>query len=429
MGRIFWQFFVAIWLTISAAIVFVVVANSYLNILPPKGAIREGQQRLGRETVSLLLSHGDVAMAQTYVATLAKLREPTLLTITPAAQFIGQANCKSTGPMAEMVFDAKNRHCYLVEIADPPLSLLETFTPAILPPLAVLLTSLFSAFFLARYLARPVIALRAGLSALAGGNFGSRIGSRPRWWKDELTVLGHDFDVTAAKLQTLQESQKRLFHDVSHELRSPLSRMQAAFGLVKKSPAKIDAILPRMEREIDRLDGLVEEILTLARLGSRDDSIIEWQTIDIIDLVNAIVEDAEFEAEDCAIRIDFDGVDTFIAEVNGEVIYRAVENVVRNAVKYSDRGTTILIRTEIAEGEGALVITVTNQGPYVPPSEIDRLFEPFTRFNESEMTVSGHGLGLAITRRAIETHGGRVWAQSNAQGGLTVCLVIPEGRH
>lgn len=426
MGRIFWQFFAAIWLTMIGAIAFIVIANSYLKVLPPKGPMLETQRRQAFETVSLLITQGEVATAEAYVRALAQLREPTMAKIVPAPERTDPSACWSEDRSIRLIFDAKDRLCYRVEVAEPPLSLLETYTPTVLPPLAVFLTSVISTFLLTRYLARPVIALRSGLSALAGGNFAVRIGFRQGWWNDGITKLGHDFDVTAGKLEALQESQKQLFHDVSHELRSPLSRMQAALGLIKRSPAKLDAILPRMDREIERLDGLVEQILTLARLRTPETSVIERQTVDIIDLVAGIVDDAAFEAQARDIRIDFEGEESFVTDVNGELIYRAVENVMRNAVKYSADGSAIFVRAK-SRASGVLDIVIRNSGPFVPPENVDQLFDPFTRLNESG-TVSGHGLGLAITRRAVEAHGGRVWAESNPGGGLTVVLQLPRSQ-
>jgi hypothetical protein len=287
------------------------------------------------------------------------------------------------------------------------------------------LTSIVAAYVLTRYLARPVIALRSGLGALASGNFTARVGSRRGWWNDGITALGHDFDVTADKLEALQENQKQLFHDVSHELRSPLSRMQAALGLVRKNPAKLDAMLPRMEREIERLDGLVEQILTLARLRTPDNFVMERQTVDILDLVAVIIDDAAFEAEARNISIDFEGAESFVTQVNGELIYRAIENVVRNAVKYSDESSVISVKAR-TPGNDTLDLSIHNHGPLVPPEDVDRLFDPFTRLNTND-SVSGHGLGMAITRRAIEAHGGTVSAISNPNGGLTVRLRLSKG--
>jgi len=285
MGRVFWQFFLAIWLTIAGAIGFTVVTNSYLKVLPPKGGMREGRQRVAFETLTELVRRNELDIAERYIVALASLREPTHVSLKPVADTAAEASCRSDlPPEFEFTLVSNGTQCFRIHIEDKPLGFVDTYLPDLLPPVSVLLTSFISALLLARYLIRDVMVLRTGLSALAGGDFSVRIGAASRR-RDQIAALSHDFDTTAGKLEALQESQKRLFHDVSHELRSPLSRMQAAFGLLKQNPAKTDAVLLRLEREIVRLDQLVEEILTLARLGSPKGQGIERQSLDVIDLL------------------------------------------------------------------------------------------------------------------------------------------------
>ncbi|TIX94292.1 MAG: HAMP domain-containing protein, partial [Mesorhizobium sp.] len=294
--------------------------------------------------------------------------------------------------------------------------------PKLVPWISALVASAVSAFWLARYLIRPVAYLRHGLSALAHGRFDVRIGDRIDGRKDEVTALAHDFDASAARLQELQEVQQRLFHDVSHELRSPLSRLQAAIGVLRQNPAKLEAMMDRMDREVERLDGLVGEILTLARLTTRSGD-TATQTLDVMDLLNEIVDDAAFEAQARGIVVTHDGAVAFVAEVNGELIYRAFENVIRNALKYSPDNSQVSVRSEIIDE--ALRVTITDEGPGVPAPEADRIFQPFARGNEAA-AQDGFGLGLAITKQAVEQHGGRVAASPAATGGLAVTLEIPK---
>jgi hypothetical protein len=424
MGRLFWQFFLTIWLTIVGAILVIVVTNSFLNILPPKDDLMDLRKSFALESTIALIREGNVSAAADYVATLGSQAHAVHLSFKTDPAQHSEIECTARTPISALAFDRHAGQCYHIEIAVEPSHPLDVYAPLLLPPLAALLTSSISAFFLARYLVNPVMTLRAGLSALASGNFGARIGRVFGWWMDEITALSHDFDVTAAKLEELQESRKRLFHDISHELRSPLSRMQAALGLLKKNPAKLDIVMPRMEREIERLDSLVEEILTLARLGSPKSRIVERQSLDVIDLLNAIIDDAAFEAQPRQITITFAGIESFVSQVNGELICRAVENVMRNAVKYSGEGTSISVSAQISI-DRSLDISVSNSGPFVSPEDVERIFEPFTRLLENEI-MAGHGLGLAIARRAIESHGGNVSAWSNPDGGLTVRLRLPQ---
>ena len=264
--------------------------------------------------------------------------------------------------------------------------------------------------------------LREGLRALAHGKFEIRIAEKMRGRRDEIADLANDFDASAARLDDLRTSQQRLFHDISHELRSPLSRLQAAIGVLQQNPAKVGAMLDRMNREIQRIDSMVGEILTLARLGGRPQTPLSTQAVDIIDLLNAIVADASFEGKPRGIRIALEGVTSFVADVNGELIYRALENVVRNALKYSPDMSDVNVLAVIKDD--VLRVTVSDQGPGVSAEELHGIFEPFFQ-GERTTTHDGFGLGLAIAKQAIERHGGQISAKVKSAGGLDVTLEIP----
>ncbi|MEK1933358.1 MAG: ATP-binding protein, partial [Pararhizobium sp.] len=311
--------------------------------------------------------------------------------------------------------------CYRVSVPGQASFILDNLA-VLMPWVAILVSSTIAAAALARYLIRPVVHLRDGLSALAHGRFDVRIGDKMAGRRDEVTALAHDFDSTAARLQELQDAQQRLFHDVSHELRSPLSRLQAVVGVLRQSPAKLGAMLDRMDREVERLDELVGEVLTLARLTVRSGLPLKTQTLDVIDLLNDILGDAAFEAQarEVSITTSVDGV--FLAEVEGELIYRALENVVRNAVKYTAEHSRISVLCETTAD--LLKVCVVDRGPGVGRDELERIFQPFSRGNDA-LVRGGYGLGLAITRQAIERHGGRVYASLPVVGGLAITLELP----
>jgi two-component system OmpR family sensor kinase len=424
MSRLFWRFFLAIWLTIAGAVAFVVLVNSYLGVLPPKAEMRDHRMHLAVETSVHFIIAGKLAVAQGFASALLTMKPSTVVTITRRDG--GSAPCVGEPGRHAAAVNPVDGRCYLVAGEEAPLTMLETYLPPVLPLMAALFTSLFSAWLLTRYLVRPVTTVREALAALAAGNFATRIGATFRGRKDEIARLGADFDATADKLEALQEGQKRLFHDVSHELRSPLSRMQLSIGLIRRNPGKLDTVLPRMDREIERLDALVEEILTLARLGASKSSTPELQAIDVMDLLQAIADDAQFEAQPRGIEVSYHAPDAFVSRLNGELIYRAIENVVRNALKYSPDNASVEVTAGLAAGD-CLEIRIANTGPHVPPEDAERIFQPFTRL-QGEEPSAGHGLGLAITRSAIEAHGGEVNARSNPGGGLTVLLRIPRRR-
>jgi signal transduction histidine kinase len=181
-------------------------------------------------------------------------------------------------------------------------------------------------------------------------------------------------------------------------------------------------MLGRMDREVERLDRLVGEVLTLARLTGRSDLPLKTQTLDVVDLLNDILGDAAFEAQAREVAITTSVEGSFSAEVEGELIYRALENIVRNAIIYTAEHTRITVLCETSAD--LLKLSVTDQGPGVGRDELERIFQPFSRGDDAE-SRGGYGLGLAIARQAIERHGGRVYASLPEAGGLAVTLELP----
>ncbi|MBB3612654.1 HAMP domain-containing sensor histidine kinase [Rhizobium sp. BK602] len=416
MPRLFWKFFTIIWLTLAVTVAVIIIIVKLFQAVPFAKELAEERRGLVLDlTANVLVQDGEDAAAH-----LVRASEETLplgLSISKAANI----DACATGNTKDTRSVARDGACYRISLSTPIGFTFENLAP-LMPWLAILISSTLSAGALARYLIRPVVHLRDGLSALAHGRFDFRIGDKMAGRKDEVTALAHDFDSSAARLQELQDAQQRLFHDVSHELRSPLSRLQAAVGVLRQNPAKLDVMLDRMDREVERLDVLVGEILTLARLTAGASLPLKTQSLDVIELLNEILGDAAFEAQarDVSITAGVDG--TFLAEVEGELIYRALENVVRNAVKYTAAHSSVSMSCETTADR--LNIRVTDQGPGVERDELERIFQPFSRGKDAE-SKGGYGLGLAITRQAIERHGGRAYASLPTGGGLAIILEIP----
>jgi two-component system OmpR family sensor kinase len=280
-----------------------------------------------------------------------------------------------------------------------------------------LATSLVFSAALAWYLARPIRSLRSAFDGVALGRLETRVSPQIGSRRDEIADLGRDFDRMAAQLQSLIDAQRRLLHDVSHELRSPLARLHAAIGLARQDPRRLEASLERIEREAARLDELVGEVLTLARLEGGTASGPE-ETVDLADLVANIAADARFEAEAAGRSVRLESDDEVRVRGRAELLHRAVENVVRNAVKYSFPGTTVEVKLAAA-GERAR-LSVIDRGPGIAPGEEERIFEPFYRG-----AAGGFGLGLAIARRALAAHGGGIRAANAEGGGLRVDMELP----
>lgn len=416
MPRLFKKFFVIIWLTLAASVAVIMLIVNFIQA-PPFAPKLERQKReiVLNLTENLLVKDGEDAARR--FARASEDQMPLGLNISEIAES-GACAVENTVDTRSVLKDGV---CYRVSVPSQTSFIHEDLAWFLLW-FTILMSSMTSAAALARYLIRPVEHLRDGLSALAHGRFDVRIGNKMAGRKDEVTALAHDFDSTAARLEELQEAQQRLFHDVSHELRSPLSRLQAVVGVLRQSPTKLDAMLDRIDREVERLDTLVGEVLTLARLTANSSLPLKTQTLDVIDLLSEILDDAAFEAQARKVLITTSVDGSFLADVEGELIYRALENVIRNAVKYTAERSRIYVQCETTAD--LLKVCVVDQGPGVRRDELERIFQPFSRGNDA-VPRGGYGLGLAIARQAIERHGGRVYASLPDAGGLAITLEIP----
>jgi two-component system OmpR family sensor kinase len=297
-----------------------------------------------------------------------------------------------------------------------------------------LLSSLGFSALLAWYLTRPIRHLRHAFAWVADGRLETRVASLMGRRTDEIAALGHDFDRMAERLQNLIVAQRRLLHDVSHELRSPLARLHAAIGLARQCPARSAAMLERIEREAQRIDGLVGELLTLARLeGAAPGG--EAQPVDVAELLEEVVGDAHFEARALArdIRLETAALSPsgesiaargqFVVRGRADWLQRAFENVIRNAVRHTAAGTRVEVRLARAPS-GAITVDISDSGPGVPADELESIFEPFNRGRQPP-DAAGYGLGLAIARRAITAHGGSIIVSNRNAGGLLVTIALP----
>ena len=284
------------------------------------------------------------------------------------------------------------------------------------------LASLLLAAVLAWHTARPIRALRAAFAAAAGGDLNARFGANQRARGDELFELGREFDRMSLQLRVLMDKRQRLLHDVSHELRAPLARLHAALGLAQQQPEKQAQWLQRIEREGERMEKLVGELLTLSRLDTATNLPVAKEVL-VLELIAAIVTDALFEAVSKGCKVSITGCPS--AKVRGapDLLCRAIDNVVRNAIKHSSPGGTVGIDLRV-EGD-KLVISVLDDGPGVPAVHLSAIFLPLFRSDPGASDMDGHGLGLAIALRAVEAHGGAIKAGNRECGGLCVTVALP----
>jgi signal transduction histidine kinase len=296
--------------------------------------------------------------------------------------------------------------------------------PSFNPPLLVdVVASLGCAALLAWLLSKPIRNLHSALSDAAGGNLDIRVADRMGFGADELKDLGTEFDRMMSRLQALITAQRRLLHDVSHEIRSPMARIQAAVGLAHRQPDQALALMLRIERECVRVDRLVGEMLALSRLQAGVDNRLS-EEFDVHELVADIVDDAQFEASAKERSISVKSEVHGTLRGNVDLLRRALENVLRNAIKYSGLGTVITLETAAGSDGRSVVISVQDAGTGVPESDLENIFEPFFR-SPIHARQEGSGLGLQIAKRVVQSHGGTIMAQNVPTGGLRVDIELP----
>ena len=293
--------------------------------------------------------------------------------------------------------------------------------------LASVVTGLAS-LWLTLSISQPVQALTDATKRLAQGHWAARVSPAVSQRTDELGALARDFDGMASRLHELVETKERLLQDVSHELRSPLARMRVAVGLARQQGGDVTVQLDRMEGEIERLNALIAQVLTLSRLGYQG-VLVPKEPVDLVDIIDGIARDAAFEAQPRHIVVDWvPRTDSVMVLGDATLLSSALENVVRNALKYAPDDSTLMIRliTLVTPTELSAQIVVSDQGPGVPEAQLARIFAPFHRVEEARGRDSGgDGLGLAITERVMTAHGGKAEAANRTTGGLEVTLTLP----
>ena len=324
---------------------------------------------------------------------------------------------------------AGNNYIFVAQL--PPRRSGLPFSRELLHMSAVALIGAAFCYWLARYVTSPVSKLRAATQAFARGNLNVRVAPEMGTRRDELTSLAQDFDLMAEQIEALIQSQRRLLGDISHELRSPLTRLNVALELARqRSGAEARSALERIQREAESLNEMIGQLLALTRLetGTLHD---ERTEVDLVNLVREIAADADYEARSRQRSVVLNTVETCTVNGNQELLRRAINNVVRNAVHYTKEGTAVEIdlstRREESTGKSNVVITIRDHGKGVPEESLTKIFEAFHRVDEARDRESGGtGLGLAIAQRAVKIHGGTITASNIDGGGLLVTISLPK---
>jgi signal transduction histidine kinase len=305
----------------------------------------------------------------------------------------------------------------------------ESSTAFVLRLLAVILTAGLLCYLLARYIVSPVVKLREVTRRVAEGDLSARVGPQLGRRRDELAAMGHDFDAMAAKIETLMTAQQRLLRDISHELRSPLARLNVALDLARKrAGADAESALSRIERESNRLSEMISQLLSLARWESSSGNGFQREAVDLSAIVREVVSDADFEARGRRREVRVTLCDECRMTGAPSLLRSAIENVVRNAARYTAEGTTVEVSLQCPEAQrrGFALIRVRDSGPGVPPEVLADIFKPFYRVEEARSRESGGtGLGLAISERAVRLHHGTITAENLPEGGFLVEIRLP----
>lgn len=303
----------------------------------------------------------------------------------------------------------------------------EAAQPA-LPPIsgpglfAALLASLLFAGLLAYSFSRPLNTLKNAFREAGKGQLGIRIADKNRRGtkqKDEIGELLSGFDHMAEEIENRIEQQKTLLHDVSHELRSPLARLNLAVGLARQNPSQLDNSLSRIETEAERLDNLIGQLLNLSRLDAKQNT-DKVGAHNVIDLLLAVVEDAQFEAEQQNKQVKFQtNINNWKLCCDPQSLQGGFDNIIRNAIKHTPENTVVEVSCQ--HNSDKLHIQISDRGPGVPPELLPKLFVPFFKHGEH----SGHGLGLAIAKKSIHLANGELFAANGTQHGLIMTIVLP----
>ncbi|ORF06308.1 two-component sensor histidine kinase [Snodgrassella alvi] len=289
----------------------------------------------------------------------------------------------------------------------------------------IIVVGLLTAYILANNITQPIRVLWRGMDRLAHGNLQTRVSHQLSERRDELYSLAVQFDNMADKLQKLVEKERHLLHHVSHEMRSPLARMQAIIGLIHVQPQKQEQHLQRLESELGRMDLLVGELLTLSRLETSDLP-ITLEPLSLVPLIKQIMEDNQAIAMQHQQTLSWqcDIPDTAMVKANESYLYRAFDNVVRNAINYSPDGSEIKVYLHEG-GKQQWQVDISDNGPGVAENQLPHIFTAFYRA-DSSANKPGTGLGLALTKHIIDRHHGKIYADNQQPKGLSMHFLLPK---
>lgn len=399
--------FVVIWGALVLTLLLFGLLVAALDPSPPRGATIAVEREVVERQLALVAGRDGTDAALSVWSAIAAAHPDLAVTKAPA--------CAETPAIR-----GGDGTCLTVTATDMPSRFLEGLRILLLPLFVGFAVSAAAALLLSRHLTRPIRTVNVALQRLASGDLDTRIGDALHGSSSELTRLGDAFDHAADRLQSLSDGRRALFNDLSHEIRSPLARLRAAVGLLEISPDRLADMLRQIETDILRLDTLVSDLLTLARFDGTTDR-PAFKPLDLADILEPILSDANFEGQTRDVAVTYDGPASLPLSGNPELLHRAFENVIRNALAHSPSGKPVTLR--VRAETNAVTVDITDEGPGVPALQKQRLFEPFFRLPNSG-SRQGTGLGLAIAARAFAVHDGKIELIDNAPTGLTVRMKL-----
>lgn len=289
-------------------------------------------------------------------------------------------------------------------------------------PLLIIVGGILSgivSFFLARYFSAPLRELQLAGRRVSDGDLNVDL-SRLTRRKDEIGEVAQDFNSMLERVRNLLSSQEVLLRDISHELRSPLARLTVANDLAQQAMPE-SRHLGRIEKEVNRMEHLIDQIITLTRIGSETN--IQTKPTDLSELMRRIVNEVQYESQGLGIKIHLEAESNVIANIQEELVRRAVENVLRNAISHTDANN--IVQVQLSKSD-SITLRISDSGQGVPEEMLQRIFEPFVQVHEGRAHTGHSGIGLAIAKSSIELHGGSIYARNRTTtNGLEVVIELP----
>jgi two-component system sensor histidine kinase CpxA len=284
-------------------------------------------------------------------------------------------------------------------------------------------------YLLTRYLTAPILRLREASHRLAAGDLSTRASESMEQRNDELGMLVRDFNAMAGRIEELISRQQQLIYDISHELRSPLARLNVALDLGRERKGS-DSAFDHMEQDIDCMSEMIGRMLTVAKLDASSTE-VQMTRVDLGELASRVVRSAEFELRERDNAVRFTRREECFVHGNAELLQSAIENIIRNAVRYTSSDASVEVQLQHVEKDGGsfILLSVRDFGTGVPEAELSNIFRPFYRVaNDRDRQSGGAGLGLAIADRVIRVHGGTIHAQNASPHGLRVDILLPAAK-